>query len=282
MFELFAMGLNEYWSESNAEDAAESVAELKAVLSDHYEMTVDWNDPDVDASNKDDEISVDVIEDYQLTALQAVAAKLELDGNLDGFELDPEFPWESEVFKRIAELEDEENEESIAKFPHLLSIGNSRECICLPVDLPSVAEINIGDEDDDDDMCGCGCGHHKCDCDETCGCPGDCGCDCDCDDEDCDSCCCCEEDDGCVDISSLQALRRELDLVADGMGLDKTLDIDDDDAMGSLDAESPFYPCSIGWYLISKRVDEALAAQTPLIIRYADDDEYDDDAIDEE
>ena len=69
---------------------------------------------------------------------------------------------------------------------------------------------------------------------------------------------------------------------ADGMGLDKTLDIDDDDAMGSLDAESPFYPCSIGWYLISKRVDEALAAQTPLIIRYADDDEYDDDAIDEE
>ncbi len=33
---------------------------------------------------------------------------------------------------------------------------------------------------------------------------------------------------------------------------------------------------------ISARVDEALAAQTPLIIRYADDDEYDDDAIDEE
>ena len=30
------------------------------------------------------------------------------------------------------------------------------------------------------------------------------------------------------------------------------------------------------------RDDEALAAQTPLIIRYADDDEYDDDAIDEE
>ena len=32
MFELFAMGLNEYWSESNAEDAAESVGPARPVL----------------------------------------------------------------------------------------------------------------------------------------------------------------------------------------------------------------------------------------------------------
>ena len=269
------MGLNEYWGESNAENAAESVAELKAVLSDHYGKAVDWPEPEVDVSKKDDEISVDVIDDRQLTALHAVAAKLELDGSLDGLEIDAENPWDCEVFDRIADVEDEESEESISKFAHLLSIGNSRECFCLPVDLPSVAQINIGDDDEDeadDGKCRCGCGHDKCDCDESCGCHGNCG----------DECDCCEYDDGCVDISSLQALRREFDMLADGMGLDKSLDIDDDVAMEALDAEDPLYPGRIGWYLFSKRIDEALAVQTPLIIRFVDDEGMDDDDFDEE
>ena len=261
MFELFAMGLSEYWGENNASEAAESVAELKTVLSEHYGKEIDWAEPEPDPSKKDEEISVDVIDDRQLTALHAVAAKLELDGNLDGLEIDADNPWDCEVFDRITDVEDEESDDSVEKFCHLLSIGNSRECFCLPVDLPSVAQINIGDEDEE-----------ECECE----------CECHCEDggEECD--CCCEMDDGCVDISSLQALRREFDLLADGMGLDKSLDIDDDLAMDKLDAEDPLYPGRIGWYLFSKRIDEALASKTPLIIRFVDDEEMDEDDFEDE
>lgn len=249
------MGLGEYWTNNgDGSDAKESVAELKEVLSQHYGKKVDWKEEEVDASKNDEEISVDVIDDRQLSALHAVAAKLELDGNLEGLDFDPEVPWDCEVFNRLAEVEDEDTDEDIEKFNHLLSIGNSRECFCLPVDLPFVAQINVGDEETEEVTEECHCHDGECDCE-----------------------CECEMDDGCVDISSLQALRREFDEMAKAMQIDTSLDIDDDVAMEGLDQDDYLYFARIGWYLFSKRIDEALAAKLPLIIRFTDDDEYEDD-----
>lgn len=248
MFELFAMSLREYWNEvedgGNVED---SIAELQGVLSEHFGKKVTWDEPELDPSKNDEEIAVDVIDDRQLSALHAVAAKLELDGNLDGFELDAEEPWDSPIFERLAdEIEDEASDGELEKYCHLLSIGNSAECIAVPVDLPFVAQININNDDEEEEE------HH-----------------CDCEDE-----CCCEDDDS-IDISSLHALRRELDSIADALKLDKSIDLDNvDDAEF---AEDDMYRhAKIGWYIMSAKVDEALKAKLPLIMRFVDDDEYDD------
>ena len=252
MFELFAMSLREYWNEvedgGNVED---SIAELQGVLSEHFGKKVTWDEPELDPSKSDEEIAVDVIDDRQLSALHAVAAKLELDGNLDGFELDAEEPWDSPIFERLAdEIEDEASDGELEKFCHLLSIGNSAECIAVPVDLPFVAQININDDEDDE--------HH-----------------CDCEDE-----CCCEDDDS-IDISSLHALRRELDAIADVLHVDKSLDLDNvDDA--ELDDNDMYRHAKLGWYIMSAKVDEALKANLPLIMRFVDDDEYDDMDDDQE
>lgn len=246
MFELFSMSLREYWTEFNeesgiSENVDASIKELQDALSDYYGKKVEWNEPEVDESRKDEEISVDAISDEQLSALQAVAAKLELDGNLDDFEINEEEPWENEAFDRLAESEeDEENE----RFSQLLAIGNA-ECICLPVDLPCVAEINTEEEEEEE--------HCDCDCEEGC---------------------CCEEDDGSVDIASLQALRRELDDLAKCMNLDTSLDIDDDEAMNFED--NPLRLAMIAWYILSARIDESLKEKLPLLIRYNDEEDYDD------
>lgn len=255
MFELFVMSLREYWNEvdDSGMDVNESIKELQGVLTEHYGKSIVWDEPEIDDSKKDEEISVDVIDDRQISAVHAVAAKLELDGNLDGFEFDPDEPWECDIFDRLAdELDDEETDRDVEKFCHLLSIGNSSECIAIPVDLPSVAQINInGDEDESDEE-----HEHHCDC-------GD------------DECDCFEEDDGSIDIASLPALRRELDEIAKALKLNASLSIDDiDDA--TFDDVDPYRHAKIGWYIMSAKIDEALKAKLPLIIRFADDDEYDD------
>jgi len=250
MFELFAMSLREYWNEvedgGNVED---SIAELQGCLSEHFGKEVSWEEPEADPSRKDEEIAVDVIDDCQLSAVHAVAAKLELDGNLDGFELDTEEPWNSPIFERLAEeIEDEASDGELEKFCHLLSIGNSAECIAIPVDLPFVAQININNDDDNDDDEE---EEHHCDCGE-------------------DECCC--EDEDSIDISSLQALRRELDVIADALKIDKSKDIETVD----FDDADMFRHAKIGWYIMSAKVDEAIDQKLPLIMRFVDDEEYDD------
>ena len=257
MFELFAMSLREYWNEVDRGDAdvEESIDELQSVLSEHYGKKVTWDEPEFDPSKNDEEISVDVIDDRQISAVHAVAAKLELDDNLDGLEFDPEEPWECNVFDRLAdELEDEATDNDVEKFCHLLSIGNSAECIAIPVDLPFVAQINInGDEEEEGE-------EHHCDCGE-------------------DDCCC--EDDNSIDIASLPALRKELDKIADVLKLDKSLSIDDVDG-NAFDENDPYRHAKLGWYLLSSKVNEATKAGIPLIIRFTDDEEYDDIEDEEE
>ena len=253
MFELFTMSLREYWNEvgegANVED---SIKELQDVLSDHFGKPISWDEPEIDPAKSDEEIAVDVIDDRQLSSLHAVAAKLELDGNLNDFEFDPEEPWDAPVFDRLAdELDDEAADNDIEKFCHLLSIGNSAECIAIPVDLPSVAQINIDDDDDEHE-------HHNCDCED-------------------EDCCC--EDDNSIDIASLQALRRELDAIADAIKIDRSIDLDHAEEV-AFDDDDIYRHAKIGWYIMSAKIDEALKAKLPMVMRFVDDDEYDD--IDED
>lgn len=260
MFELFMMSLREYWNEMSdgTADVSSSIAELQEVLSQHYEKEVKWDEP-ADVAMSDEDVAVDVIDDRQISALHVVAAKILVDGNLDGLEIDPEEPWEDEVFSRLADLEDDD--ESSDRFCHLLAFGNCAECICLPVDLPFVAQININDDEDEDkECCGGCCGDHECDCE--------------------DGCCCCDDEEG-IDISSLVALRRELDDIGKILNIDPSLDIDACEEI-AFDEEDSLRFAKVGWYILSTRVNEALEANLPLIVRFVDDDEYDDMEEDEE
>ncbi len=258
MFELFAMSLREYLKEAYGGDmdADNSVSELQKVLSDHYGKEISWDE--VDKSGSDEEVSVDVIDDRQLSALQAVAAKLELDGKIDGLVIDPEEPWESEVFERLEdELGDEESDRDVEKFCHILAIGNSFEFFCIPADLPFVAQICINNDEDD-----------ECDCDDKC-------CHCHDHEDDDDDECCCEEDDGSVDVSSLPALRRELDEIAKALDIDTNVNIDETDPV--IDDEDPYRYAKIGWYILSAKLNDAIKEKLPLIVRFNDDeDDYDD------
>ena len=193
---------------------------------------------------------MDVIDDMQLASLHAIAAKLELDGSLDDFEFDPEQPWDAPVFERLEdEVLDEAAGKDVERFNHLLSIGNSFEFICLPIDLPFVSQINISNDEEEEEE------HH-----------------CDCEDEEC---CCCEEDDGSIDISSTVALRRELDDIAKVLNIDTSLNIDETDV--DFDDEDPYRNAKFGWYILSAKLNEAIEAKMPLIVRFNDeDDDFDD------
>lgn len=238
MFELFCMGLREYWTDNEAGDPDASFEELLSVLSEYYGKKIRWNDPAPDPAHKDDEIDVFELLDEQLVTLHAIAGTLELDGNLDNFNLtNVDEPWNCEVYHRLEQCGEDHVFE---KYPHLLALGTENECFCLPVDLPSVASISTGDEDE-----------HECDCD------GDCedGC-----------CCCCDED--CVDVVSLVALRRELDDIADAMKIDKSDDaIDLQDEESSFSTDDELRHGKAAWYILSNRVNAALKAGLPLIIR---------------
>lgn len=262
MFELFMMSLREYWGEMSdgTADVSSSIAELQEVLSQHYEKEVKWDEPE-EVPVTDEEVDVDIIDDRQISALHVVAAKMVVDGNLDGLELDPEEPWENEALDKLAEKADDEDLDD--RFCHLLAIGNSSECICLPVDLPFVAQININDDEDgEEEKCCCKCDDHECDCDDDC-------------------CCCCDEDEG-IDISSLVALRRELDDIGKVLGIDSSINVDECEKI-AFDEEDDLRYAKVGWYILSTRVDVALENKQPLIIRFVDDEEYDlDEDADEE
>ena len=264
MFELFTMSLREYWNETDESgevtpqaEIDRSVEELQNVLTEHYGKVVSWQEPEVDFSKRDEDITIDVIDERQLASLHAVAAKLEVDGNLEGLEIDEEDPWESEIFVRLSDLLDEAVDDDVEKFRHILSMGNNTEFVCIPVDLPFVAQISLDGEE-----CGCDGGCHCHDEEPSV------------EDVEC-------EDNG-IEVSSLQALRRELDEIAVFMDLDRNLDINDDDAMSFSDKD-PLRFAKVAWYIISHRVDESLKAGLPLIVRYTDDD-YDDidDGFDED
>ncbi|MCL2326647.1 MAG: hypothetical protein FWC40_09165 [Proteobacteria bacterium] len=249
MYELFVMSLKEYWKDQDEseQDVTQSIQELQDVLSDHFQKEVRWSEPDVKSEEDETEIEVDVVDDLQLSSLHAVAAKLELDGNLDGLELPADEPWECDVFERLSETL-EEKESDIEKFCHILSIGNSSTCFIVPVDLPFVAQINVGDKEETED-------------------------DCDCD---------CEEDDGSVDIASLPGIRRELDTIAAALKLDTSLSLDECESI-DFDDEDNLRHAKMGWYIFSHRVNDAIKAELPLILNFVDDefDDMDDDEDEE-
>lgn len=251
MYEVFVMSLREYWNELGevAKDVDESIAELQEVLSSHFEKEVNWVEPELDPAKANEEIDVDIIDELQLSSLHAVAAKLELDGNLEGLELDPEDPWENEVFERLTGKGDADGAE-LEHYIHILSLGNSAECFVVPADLPFVAQINVNDDDEEDD--------------------------CECED-DCDDCDCYDENS--VDISSQMALRRELNKIAKALELDTSLKLEECESL-EFDDEDDLRYAKLGWYILSARLDEAIKAKLPLIIRYVEDEELDD--IDDE
>jgi len=252
MYELFVMSLKEYWKDQdeNEQEVGQSIQELQDVLSDHFQKEVRWSEPDVKSEEDETEIEVDVVDDLQLSSLHAVAAKLELDGNLDGLELSADEPWECDVFDRLSETL-EEKESDIEKFCHILSIGNSPACFIVPVDLPFVAQINVGDkEEESQNDCDCGCE---------------------------------EDDDGSVDIASLPAIRRELDTIASALKLDTSLSLEDCESI-DFDDEDNLRHAKMGWYIFSHKVNDAIKAKLPLILNFVDDefDDMDDEDEDEE
>lgn len=251
MFELFVMSLHEYWDGNfkNLDDLEGSLSSLKSVLSQHFDADVDWNDPEVKPADGD--VEVERLTDVQLTTLQLVAAKLELDNTLDGLEFDLDEPWESPIFERLEdEIIAEDSDKDLEKFPHLLSLGNSRECLMLPVDLPHIASVDMSDDDDDDESCdhdhehSCGCGCHD------------------------DECCGFEEDDNAIDVSSTIAIRRELDVLADKLGVDKTVDMRKTKL--TFDEDDPLHQAKIAWHTFSSVLNEAIDKNLPLIFLFND------------
>ncbi|MBQ9396678.1 MAG: hypothetical protein IJU23_14330 [Proteobacteria bacterium] len=278
MFELFVMSLHEYWADSESNKVESSVSELMDVLSEHYGKEITWNEDELSEEQKNEEIAVDVIEDEHLTSLQAVAAKLELDGNLDGLELDPDDPWGCDVFARLEDKLEESDDGEIKTFKHLLNIGNGWECVIIPVDVDSVAEINVDpddfeDEDYEDDDEEDGEDEEVDDSEEE---DEECDC-CECDDDDC----CCDEDaDNVIDIASAIGLQHELELIAKHLKLDLSIDIDSEEI--HFDDDDNLQTAKLCCLIFYKKLKEALEANQPLILRLADGEEYDDDEEDDD
>lgn len=259
MYELFVMALKEYWNEQgdSIEEVTQNVKELQEVLTEHYEKTVSWDEPVPDVTNDEDEINVCAFSDVQFVALQAVAGALELGESLDDLEIgEGDEVYDSPIFERIGEYTEDND---LQKFPHLLTVGSSCECFFLPVDLPFVAQINTEDEDDD-----------ECDCEDA---------HCHCDDDDCD--CDCEDDESCIEISSLQAVRKELDIIAKAMDIDTSVTEADLDEL-TFDDDDNLRDAKVAWYLMSAHVNEALKANLPLIMQYKEADEAYEDEFDDE
>lgn len=260
MYELFVMALKEYWNEQgdSIEEVTQNVKELQEVLSEHYKKKVSWDEPVPDVTNDEEEINVCAFSDIQFVALQAVAGALELGESLDDLEIgEGEEVYDAPIFNRVGEYT-EDNE--LQKFPHILTVGSAVECFFLPVDLPFVAQINTEDEDADD--CDCEDGH------------------CHCDDDDCD----CEDDESCIEISSLPAIRKELDAIAAALKIDTNITEANLDEL-TFDDDDNLREAKVAWYLMSAHVNEAIKAKLPLIMQYKDadyEDEFDDDEDDED
>ena len=254
MYELFVMALKEYWNEQgdSIEDVTQKVEELQQVLSDHYDKKVCWDEPLPNAMNDEEEINVCAFSDIQFVALQAVAAALELGESLDDLEIgEGEDVFDASVFERIADYTEEHDLEA---YPHLLTVGDSFECFFLPVDLPFVAQINTEDEDAcdcEDDVCDC-CGEPECDC---------------------------QDDEPCIEISSLPAIRAELDKIAKALDLDTSITEATLDEL-TFDDDDHLRDAKVAWYLMSAHVNEAIKANLPLIMQFKgaeDEDEFEDD-----
>ena len=122
-----------------------------------------------------------------------------------------------------------------------------------------MAQINTEDEDED-----------GCDCDDE---------NCHCHDDECD----CEDDENCIEISSLQALRAELDNLAKAIHLDTSITEADIEEL-TFDDDDKLRDAKVAWYLLSAHVNEALKANLPLIMQYKDveDEDYEDEFEDED
>lgn len=260
MYELFIMAIKEYWNNHNEsqEDTNKEITDLQNVLSQAYGYDVSWPEPDPDPAKGDDEINVCAFSDAQFSSLQAMAAALELDGNLDELEdMDPSQPWDSSVFERLDDLEDEDgNPCAPKKFPTILSLA-SMEAFIVPSKFDTVTVISMEDENAEE----CDCHHdHDCDCDDDC-------------------CCCCDDDESSTDIASLYALRKELDLIGKAANLKNGVTLDEIDDMEFED--DSIREGKICWYILSSLVDQALEAKLPLIMNYnpdeGDDIENEDD-----
>lgn len=270
MFELFVMSLHEYWADSESKKVESSVSELMDVLSEHYGKEITWNEDELSDEQKNEEIAVDVIEDEHLTSLQAAAAKIELDGNLDGFELDPDDPWSNDAFNRLEDKLEDSEDGQIETFKHLLNIGNGWECVIIPVDVDSVAEINVDPDDYDDD-------EYEDDDDEDVEYiedeeDEDDGCCCECGEEDC---CCCGDDKNIIDIASAVGMKRELELIAQKMNLDLSIDIDNEEI--DFDDDDNLQTAKLCCLIFYKKLTEAIEANQPLILRLADGEDYEDE-----
>ncbi len=261
MYELFIMAIKDYWNChcENQDDVNKEVADLQNVLCEAYGKDVSWSEPDPDPAKADEEINVCAFSDAQFSSLQAIAGALELDGNLDALsDLDPEQPWDSEVFERLDDLEDENGEScSPKKFPTILSIS-SAECFMIPSNFDTVTVISMEDDNDDE----CECDHH---------------CDCECEDE----CCCCEDDENSTDIASLYAMRRELDAIGKALDTDPSVKLENVDDLDF--GDDPLREGKICWYILNQLVNDAIEANLPLICSYNPDDGDDiEDDLDED
>lgn len=152
MYEIFVMSLRDFWNEDgelSETEATESVKAFQNMLSEHYGKPVRWEESVQDS----DDIVLDAIHGEDLMILQALAAKLELSGNLDGLELDYSDPWDCSVFEELQAHIDADKE--IKHFESILTLNGSPDALVLPVDLPTTITVDLCEDDEahDEDEC---------------------------------------------------------------------------------------------------------------------------------
>ena len=80
-------------------------------------------------------------------------------------------------------------------------------------------------------------------------------------------------EDYTTDISSSYAMRRELDDIAKHLGIDPDVDVVETHLTFSED--DPLHGAKVAWYVISAKINQAIAKGATLILRFNDED-YDD------
>ena len=239
MYEIFVMPLATYWDElEDLEiEAKEAVKDLQKELTEYYGKTVNWVEPDeIDV----EDIEVSLIEDNELMSLYVVAAKLETSENIDNIDLDPENPWDSEVFDELEKKLDDGG--NIDLYHHLLMPQNSPETIYVPVDLPNTVSL-FSDE-------------AAAEMDENF------------DEAD-------YEENGSICVASLTKLRTELDKIQKILKTDPEIDIEDENVDIEFEQDDSLSSAKIAWYVLNTQINNAVKAKLPLIIRYVHDEEYD-------
>ncbi len=140
MYELVVMPLTEFWDlgAEDPQELQEALEALQGALSEQVGSPVKWSEQGTQETYESD-----TLDPFCVHALRALAAWVDVHGDLQGFELG-ETPWEHDVFGALDE------EEGSKKFPQLVH-SDADVAVFAPVDLPGVYFMGPEDEDEADE-----------------------------------------------------------------------------------------------------------------------------------